>query len=229
MSCLIRGATSVLISAVHSGRCGESNGQPEVPLKGKIEAVCIFFFPHRGWLCGTILIFKFWSRQQCGVWKQISVTWWLIIYIKSEVKTVFGGEINPLKWAAIFFWADYIFIYSFIYLVVDFFFFALSSFFFLFELRSASWINISLLIKKTTYVWCTVLHPTDLGTVYMTGRLHGCIYEIAPALRSSPFHGLRCINLVDGFRFSFLIHCSRIPLWCSSVVPQTIEVETMEA
>lgn len=42
MSCLIRGPTSVLISAVHSRRCGESNGQPEVLLKGKIDAVCIF-------------------------------------------------------------------------------------------------------------------------------------------------------------------------------------------
>lgn len=116
------------------------------------------------------------------------------------------------------------FTHSLIYWVVD----SCWVFFFIFKLIPASWINL-FANKKATYVWCTVLNPTDLGAVYMTGRLHGFIYEMAPALRSSPFHGLRCINLLDGFRFSFLIHCSRIPLWCSSVVPQTIEVETMEA
>lgn len=41
MSCPIRGPTSVL--AVHSGRCGESNGELEVLHKGKIDTVCILF------------------------------------------------------------------------------------------------------------------------------------------------------------------------------------------
>lgn len=45
ISCPIRGPTSVLISAVHSRRCGESNGELEVLHKGKIDAVCILF-PH---------------------------------------------------------------------------------------------------------------------------------------------------------------------------------------
>lgn len=46
-------------------------------------------------------------------------------------------------------------------------------------LLSSLFSNIQIIIwalfvnKAATYVWCTVLHPTDLGTVYMTGWLHG--------------------------------------------------------
>lgn len=49
-------------------------------------------------------------------------------------------------------------------------------FFFIYNnlIMFVSWFNIRMLLK-TTYAWCTVLHPTDLGALYMTGRLHNCI------------------------------------------------------
>ena len=41
---------------------------------------------------------------------------------------------------------------------------------------SLNWSSVSVLkLLKTTYVWRTLLLPTDFGALYMSGPLHGCI------------------------------------------------------
>lgn len=75
---------SVLIPAVHSGRCGESNGEREVLQKGKTDAVCIVC-PRRGQPYEGNRTFKFRGHSQCGICKQICVTV-LLIYIYFVVR-----------------------------------------------------------------------------------------------------------------------------------------------